>query len=149
MELSGKEETMSDVAVKPQGRVYSFLGESPGEKLLDVARIHHREAKQLFEGAETAKAEGREEEAKLLYDLAVAREATATEFEKAAKGEVGDPIVAEILDWQEDINKNYSPFTSDYVPPEDDAPAEPPAPEPFSLSKSFLRGVAWVGSWFA
>jgi len=140
---------MSDVAVKPQGRVYSFLGNSPGEKLLDVARIHHREAKQLFEGAEAAKAEDRQEEAKLLLDLAIAREATANEFEKAAMGEAGDPIVAEILDWQEDLAVHYTPFTSDYVPPEDDAPAAPPAPEPFSLSKSFLRAVAWVGSWFA
>jgi hypothetical protein len=129
---------------KAEPPVYHYRDDLPGGGLVDVANIHHREAKQLYIGAETAKAEGREEEAKLLLDLAVAREETANEFDKAAKGEVGDPIVAEILDWQEELSENFVPYTSDYVPPVDDTP--PPPPNEFSLKEKCLDWVAWVGN---
>jgi hypothetical protein len=139
-----------DDAVKPddptkdEPPAYHYRDDLPGGGLVDVANIHHREAKQLYIGAETAKAEGREEEARLLLDLAIAREETAKEFDKAAKGEVGDPIVAEILDWQEDISENFVPYISDYVAPVDDTP--PPPPKEFSLREWCLHWVAWVGS---
>lgn len=128
---------------KVEPPAYHYLVDLPGGGLVDVANIHHREAKQLYIGAEMAKAEGREEEAKLLLDLAIAREETAKEFDKAAKGEVGDPIVAEILDWQEEISENFVPYTSDYIAPVDDTP--PPPPKELTLKEKCLSWVAWVG----
>ncbi|MGA3082383.1 MAG: hypothetical protein ABSD44_13600 [Terracidiphilus sp.] len=132
-----------DDPAKVEPPAYHYLEDLPGGGLVDVANIHHREAKQLFVGAEAAKAEGREEEANLLLDLAIAREETAKEFDKAAKGEIGDPVVAEILDWQEDLSENYVPFTSDYVAPVDDTP--PPPPKELTLKDKCLNWVAWVG----
>jgi hypothetical protein len=127
---------------------YSFQGSSPADALYDIARIHYREAKQLEDNARTAEAEGRTEEAKLLKDLAIARKATADEFIKAAKGETGDPIVTEILDWQEDLSKNYTPHTPISLPSQgklpDDFLAEfaPPPQGPIA------RFMAWIGGWF-
>ena len=43
--------------VKDQRPTYVFKGRSPAEDYLEIARIHHREAKQLLEGAEQAKTE--------------------------------------------------------------------------------------------
>lgn len=128
---------------------YIFQAKSATEDCLSVANIHRREAKQLYEGAQTAEAEGRYEEAHLMKDLAVAREATAVEFEKAAWGESSDPIVGEILDWQEDICSSYVPYQPTFVTGNEPAPPQlieelyQPPPGPLA------RCVAWVGHWFA
>ncbi|MGA9072048.1 MAG: hypothetical protein WB424_17425 [Terracidiphilus sp.] len=122
---------------------------SAAEDCLEVARIHRREAKQLLEGAQAAEAEGRREEARLLKDLAEAREATALEFEKTARGETKDPIVGEILDWQEDLCSAYEPHKLTFVTGNEPAPQQlveelyQPPPGPLG------RFVAWVGHWFA
>jgi len=94
---------------------YTFIGTPPSAEHLEIARIHHREAKQMEDSAKNAEAEGRFEEAKLLMDLAKSRRDTAQEFEKAARGEGGDPIVTDILSDQEDISRKYVPHTSNYV----------------------------------
>jgi len=103
---------MSDNHLPDQTPAYTFQGSSPAEEFLEIARIHHKEAKQMFESADTAKAEGREEEARLLTDLAIARRERAEEFERAARGEGSDPIVTEILDWQKELSEGYIPYTS-------------------------------------
>jgi hypothetical protein len=105
---------------------YASQGSSPNEELREIARIHHREAKELLEHSQQAKAEGRDEEAKLLMDLWVAREARAVEFEKAARGEGGDPIVTEILDWQEDLCENYTPHSLEFFTEEELAKSKLP-----------------------
>jgi len=128
---------------------YNSQFKTATEDCLSVANIHRREAKQLFEGAEKAEAEGRFEEAHLLKDLAVAREATAVEFEKAAWGETKDPIVGEILDWQEDISSSFQPHKLTFVTGNEPVPQQlieelyQPPPGLFG------RFVAWVGHWFA
>jgi hypothetical protein len=129
--------------------IYKFKARSASEDCLEVAYIHHKEAKQLFEGAQRAETEGLPEEARLLKDLAVAREATAVEFEKTARGETNDPIVGEILDWQEDLCSIYVPYKPTFVTGDEPAPLQlveelyqsPPGP--------LARFVAWVGHWFA
>lgn len=84
-----------------------------------------------------------------MKDLAAAREATAVEFEKTARGETNDPIVGEILDWQEDLCTKFEPHQLTFVTGNEPAPAElveelyQPPPGPFT------RFVAWVGHWFA
>lgn len=128
---------------------YKFKARSASEDCLEVAFIHHKEAKQLFESAQQAETEGRLEEARLLKDLAEAREATAVEFEKTARGETSDPIVGEILDWQEDLCSNFEPYKPTFVTENEPAPlqlvAELYQPPPGPLG----RFVAWVGHWFA
>jgi hypothetical protein len=75
----------------------------------------------------------------------VAREATAAEFESTARGESSDPIVAEILDWQEDLSEGYTPYTPTFVTGDEPAPdqliEELRKPEPGLIA----RAVAWVG----
>jgi hypothetical protein len=129
-----------------QEPVYSFQGSSPADELLEIARIHRREAKQLFDNAHAAQAEGREEEARLLMDLAVARRERADEFERAARGEGSDPVVTEILDWQEDLCADYVPPTSNYTPADGELPEG--WLEEYSPPKRgrIARAVAWVGS---
>ena len=89
------------------------------------------------------------EEAKLLKDLAVAREATAFEFELTAQGATSDPIVAEILDWQEDLTGGYVPYKPTFVTGDEPAPEQlieelkQPKPGPIA------RAVAWVGGLIA
>jgi hypothetical protein len=89
---------------------FSFQGSAQAKEFLEIANIHHREANKLFDGALAAQAEDRQSEANLLTELAIARRHTAEEFERAARGEGSDPIVAEILDWQEDLTKVMSPI---------------------------------------
>jgi hypothetical protein len=143
--LAGQEDRMVDDNTQNQIPGYSFQGSSQTDEFLEIARIHHKEAKQLLESAQVALAEGRQEEAKLLLDLGVARRNTAEEFEKAAKGEGNDPIVTEILDWQKDLCEGYTPYTSTYVPPDDKLPdgwlqeLQPP-----KLGR-IARAVAWIG----
>jgi hypothetical protein len=126
---------------------YASQGSSPTEELREIARIHHREAKELLEHSQQAKAEGREEEAKLLMDLWVAREERAEEFEKAARGEGGDPIVTEILDWQEDLCGNYTPPTMEFFTEEELASQELPEYLQAPPLGRIARAVAWFGSW--
>ena len=132
-----------------QAPVYSFQGSSPAEELLEIARIHHKEAKQLYESARAAEAEERHEEAKLLMDLADSRRERAEEFERAAKGEGNDPIVTEILEDQEDICHNYQPHTSTYTPTDGQLPdgwlEEFTPPPPGRVA----RAMAWIGGWIA
>jgi hypothetical protein len=140
---------MADQKAAAMPSDYTFKARSAAEDCLEVASIHHREAKQLFEGARGAEAEGRREEARLLKDLAEAREATAVEFEKTARGETKDPIVGEILDWQEDLCSSYVPYTPTFVT--GDEPAPPQLIEELSQPPlgPLARCVAWVGHWFA
>lgn len=138
---------MSQDNPKDQPPAYSFQGISSTEELLVIARIHHKEAKQLFEHAEEAIAEGRLEEAKLLTHLAIARKETADELDKAARGESGDPIVGELLESEELMCKNYTPKTPTYIAPDGALPPDwlekiqPPPLGPIA------RAVAWIGSW--
>ncbi len=133
----------------PQDKVltHPFEGITTAEECLNIAFIHHREAKQLFESAQQARAEGRLEEASLLTDLAVARRETAEEFERAAKGEGSDPIVAEIREFEPEMFKNYTPNTPTYTAPETELPPEwfeemkPPQLGPIA------RALAWLGTW--
>jgi hypothetical protein len=131
-----------------QEPVFTYQGSTPEEVPLEIARIHHHEAQQLFDRAFEAEVEGRVEEARLLTDLATAREATAVDFERVAHGESKDPIVEEILDWQEDIAEHFVPYQSSYVPP----PEEPKPEEPKKRktpSEVLLGFVAWVGGLIA
>jgi rubrerythrin len=138
---------MPDDDFQEQKPSYTFIGTSPGDELLDVARIHRREMKQLLDSAQAAQAEGREQEAKLLLDIAKERRERAEEFEKAARGESSDPVVTEILSDQEEISKSYVPHKSDYAakltPEEEEALAclaeytAPPPPGPIA------RAFAW------
>ena len=139
---------MPDVNPKDNQPVYTFQGDSPADELHEIARIHYKEAKELLERANQSLAEDRQEEAKLLLDLAKSRRERADEFEKAARGEGGDPIVAEILDWQEDLNEGYVPYTPTFVTGDEPAPEqlieELRKPKPGHIA----RAVAWVGGLF-
>jgi len=130
-----------------QKSIYTYKGNSPVEEYLEVASIYNKEAKQLFERAQQALAEDRQEEARLLNDIAISRREKAEEFEKAAKEKGDDPIVTEILSYQQELLDNYVPHTPTYVAPEDDLPAE--WLEEFKRPKlgPFARFVAWFGSW--
>jgi hypothetical protein len=130
---------------QPQSPAYSFQGSSPAEAYLAIASIHHKEAKQLLESAHAAKAEDRQEEAKLLFDVAASRKATAEAFERAARGETGDPIVAEILDSLEENREPYVPYAPTFLSQEELTPPEVPVVKDMSLKGRLLRGVAWVG----
>jgi hypothetical protein len=140
---------MPDDNLRNQTPVYTFQGSSPAEALLEIARIHFKEAKQLFDNANAAVAEDRQEEANLLIDLGIARRERAEEFERAARGEGGDPIVTEILDWQKEICESYVPYSSTYVPSEITSPLPVPEPPKMTLSRRLVNAVAWVGSWIA
>jgi acyl-CoA reductase-like NAD-dependent aldehyde dehydrogenase len=128
---------------------YTFQGRSSADEYREVARIHYKEAKQLFENAQKALAEDRQEEARLLTDLGIARRERADEFERAARQEGGDPIVAELLDSEEFMCKNYTPNTPIYIAPEAELPQswkDELKPRPLGL---IARAVAWIGSWIA
>lgn len=147
---AGQEGRMSDDELQelPEPKPsYTFIGSSPAAELLEIARIHHKEAKQLLDSANAAETEGRPEEARLLMDLSKSRRETALEFERAARGEGGDPIVTDILSDQEDISKKYVPHESKYTVKLTDAEkdaldnlakyTEPPPPGPIA------RAIAW------
>ncbi len=136
---------MPDDNPKNKPPVYTFQGDSPADELHEIARIHYKEAKELLDRANESLAEDRQEEAKLLIDLSRSRRERADEFEKAARGEGGDPIVAEILDSQEDNCPGYTEYTPTFMTPEDLLPVElPPEPKP-PLSKRI--GHILVGIW--
>ncbi|MGO9777208.1 MAG: hypothetical protein ACLPM3_11545 [Terracidiphilus sp.] len=136
---------MPDDKLQNQPPGLSIQGSAQAEEFLEIAKIHHREANKLFEGAAAAQAEDRQSEAKLLTELAVARRNTAVEFERAARGEGSDPIVAEILDWQEGLNEGYVPYAPTFVTGDEPVPEqlieELKKPEPGLIA----RAVAWVG----
>src|ERR1035437_2709311 len=143
--FAGREDRMSDDNFQDQTPVYKFPGSSPADELLEIARIHHREAKQLLDSARMAEAEGRQEEAKLLMDLAISRRERAEEFEKAARGEGGDPIVTEILDSQQDLLDNYSSvFTPALISLEDLPPATVPKHMQPLPPGRIARAMAWI-----
>jgi hypothetical protein len=145
--LASQEESMSNDNPQNQPPAYTFQGNSPAEELLEIARIHHREAKDLLEHSQEAKAEGREEEAKLLMDLWVAREERALEFERAARGEGSDPVVNEILDWQEDICGSYAPPALEFFTEEELSHSELPDELQSPPLGPIARALAWLGSW--
>jgi len=136
----------NNLNLQDQQPLYSFQGGSPADELLEIARIHHLEAQQLHQRALEARAEEREEEAKLLMDLSVSREERAVEFEKAARGEGGDPIVAEILDSQEEMRDGFGPrYVPSFIPKEDLFPLKKfPKEEKSSLPKPIARFLAWL-----
>jgi len=130
-----------------QKPVFTYAGNSPVEEFLEVANIYPKEAKQLFERAEQALAEDRQEEARLLTDIANSRREKAEEFEKAAKENSDDPIVADILRYQQELRDNYIPHTPTYTAPEDDLPANWLEEYKRPPLGRFARIVAWFGSW--
>jgi len=142
---------MADEDIKARKNLpsdYTFKASSPAEDYLAIASIHHREAKQLLENAQAAQAEDRQEEAKLLMDLAVERRKTAEEFEKAAKGEASDPIVDEILDWQEDLCEGYTPYAPSFFSDEElAAAAAAVAAEAAEQEPSWSRRVNHAWDW--
>ncbi|MGD0681649.1 MAG: hypothetical protein ABR990_06320 [Terracidiphilus sp.] len=128
---------------------YTFQGRSSADEYLEIARIYNKEAKNLFARAQEALAEDRQEEARLLTDLAIAQRERADEFEKAARDEGGDPIVAELLNNEKSMRKNYTPYTPTYIAPDAELPQswkdelKPPPLGPIA------RAVAWIGSWIS
>jgi hypothetical protein len=147
--LSGKEAWMPDYNPQDRMLTHPFKGITTVEECRNVARIHHREANQLFEGAQQAQVEGRREEARLLTDLAIARRATAEEFEKVARGEVGDPIVAEIREFEPEMFKNFTPNTPTYIAPDEELPPEWYEEMKRPLLGPIARAMAWIGSWIS
>jgi hypothetical protein len=130
---------------KPKKPAYSFQGSSPADSFLDIARIHHREAKQLLERAQQAQAEDRQEEARLLMDLYADRVKTAEEFESAARGEAGDPIVTGILDSLEENREPFVPYAPTFLSEEQLIPDAVPVVKDLSLKGRILSAVGWVG----
>lgn len=135
-------------AAAPQP-AYSFQGNSPADSFLDIARIHHREAKQLLERAAEAKAEDRQEEYKLLMDIYAEREKTAIDFENAARGEAGDPIVTDILDSLEENREPFVPYAPTFLSEEQLIPEAVPVVKDLSVKGRLLSAVAWVGGLIA
>ena len=133
--------------VKPPAYVYQVS--SPADEFREVARIHYKEAKQLFERAQQALAEDRQEEARLLTDIAISRREKAEEYEKAAKENSDDPIVTEILGYQQELRDNYIPHTPTYTAPEDDLPQDWLKEYKRPPLGRFARLVAWFGSWIS
>ena len=127
---------------------YTFLGSSPAEKFLELAVLHHKEAKQLRERAREAEEEGRAEEVKLLLDVAAVRERRAEELERAARGEGDDPSVAEVLDGEQEVLEAYVPPSMSFINPEDLPPATVPVHmRPLPPGKIDLA-MAWIKNRF-
>jgi len=77
------------------------------EEYRRIADIHFRESEKLIARAHSAQAEDRYHEAMLLTDLAIAQRERAAEYEKTAKGEGHDPVVAEILDGLQEQRNSF------------------------------------------
>jgi hypothetical protein len=140
---------MSDDSMGDQAPAYTFLGNSPADELLEIARLHHVYSKRLFDRAQTAQDENRQEEAKLLMDLAIAQRERAKEFERAARGERDDPIVAEILDWQQDQLDHSSPrYTPTFISKEDQLIVKLPEHMKVPPPGRIARAMAWIAHLF-
>ena len=140
---------MPDDNSQNQPPAFTFLGKSPDGEFLDIAQLYHKEAKNLLVRANEAQAADRHEEARLLTDLAISKREQAEEFEKAARGEGNDPIVAGILQSEQTRRTNFTPFTSTYPTTEEDiAPDWIDDAKPRRLHP-IVRAVAWIGSWIA
>ncbi len=128
---------------------YTFQGDSPADQYLEIARIHHLEAKQLLERSRESQAAERLEEAKLLLDLSNTNEKRASQFERAARGECGDPIVSEILEGLEEASVKFTPYTPTFMTEEE--LRHVPLPEDANKPKlgPFARALAWVGGLIA
>jgi uncharacterized protein YqeY len=141
---------MSDDNFQDEVPAYSFQGSSPADELHEIARVHYLEAAQLFEHAQESLAEDRQEEAKLLIDLAKSRRERADEFERAARGEGGDPIVTEILADQQETLDNYTPHTTTFMSEEELAAAaaaleEERKPPPLTgMARVLDRILRWI-----
>jgi hypothetical protein len=125
---------------------YTFQGSSPADQFLEMARIHHLEANQLFDRAIEAQAEDRQEEAKLLKDLAISRRARGDEFDLAARGQCDDPIVSEINDGLEETKALFKPYTPSVMTEEELRFTEVPEDLKRPPLGRIARAVAWVGS---
>lgn len=135
---------MPDDNPQDQTPAYTFQGRSQTDELLDLANLYHKEAKQLFVRAQESLAQDRQEEARLLTDLAKAQQERANEFEKAARGESGDPLVAEItnnLQIQRNIDTSSTPT---YTAPVEDIPSWVTEIKPHELGP-IARFLAWIG----
>jgi hypothetical protein len=136
--------------VQPQEEapVYTFIGEQTSDVFHELAEMHHREAQQLLERANASEAEGREEEARLLLDVSLTREQRARELEMAARGEVEDPSVIEVLDGQEDILKTYTPNTMTFFKEDELPPATVPEHMRPIPPGRIAKAVAKVSNWW-
>jgi len=118
-----------------------FQDESPSSmsanEYIEIARIHNREAKKLLERAQAAHAIDQRHEAMLLTDLSIAQRERAEQYEKAARGEGQDPIVAEIL---EGLNRLRSSFT----PAPGQLPGQLLGLSEYSPGGRFTRAAAWL-----
>jgi hypothetical protein len=145
--LGSKEESMSANDSQGKTSAYTFQGDSPADQYLEIARIHHLEAKQLLERSRASLAEDRQEEAKLLLDLSNTNEKRAIQFEKAARGECDDPIVAEIIDGLDESREKHVAYKPTFLTEEE--LLHTPLPEDADKPKlnPIIRALAWVGSW--
>ena len=143
------EEKKPDDTFQDQTPIYTFLDSSQADEYREIARIHRKEGKQLLEHAHQAEAEDRQEEAKLLMDLAIKWEERAEEFEKAARGEGGDPIVTEILESQDEmIEKTSIKYTAEFISEKDLPPARVPKHMQPLPPGNVERVIAWIKHWF-
>jgi acyl-CoA reductase-like NAD-dependent aldehyde dehydrogenase len=129
-----------------QTPAYTFQGRSQTDELLDLANLYNKEATQLFARAQESLAEDRQEEARLLTDLAKAQQERADEFEKAAWGESGDPLVAEIMNNLQIQSKISTSSTPTYTAPVEDIPSWVKEIKPQPLGP-IARVLAWIGGW--
>jgi hypothetical protein len=107
--MSGEKPKINTAEHKSPTRtvVGHFRSRSLVDEYRDIARIHFREARKLYETAIASQAEDMMHEVHLLMDLAIARHDKAMLYEKLARGEGHDPIVAEILDSQQEQRENF------------------------------------------
>jgi hypothetical protein len=139
---------MPDDKPQDQTPAYTFQGRSQTDELLDLANLYNKEAKQLHVRAQQALAEDRQEEARLLTDLAKAQQERADQFEKAAWGESGDPLVTEIMNNLQIQRDNNTSSTPTYTAPVEDIPFWVKEIKPRQLGP-IARVLAWIGGWIA
>jgi hypothetical protein len=121
----------------PNPRTNVFVDDSASRmsagEYLEIARIHNREARKLLERAQAAHASDQRHEAMLLTDLSIAQRERAEQYEKAARGEGQDPIVAEILDGLKRLRSSFIP-----------APGQLLGLREYSPGGRFTRAAAWL-----
>jgi hypothetical protein len=77
-------------------------------------------------------------------DLSAARKQRAEEFDRAARGEGGDPIVTEILDWQQDMRKTHTPHMMEFLTKEELAAAELARLAALPPPGFIVRALDWI-----